>query len=93
MPRLVGSRSRMIFRKRAHQGGIAERKEMIDRTHKLPLTQQCQILNITRSTAYYLAAPESEGELALMRRIDELHFKPPFAGARMLSRFLKREGQ
>ena len=28
-----------------------------------------------------------------MRRIDELHLKFPFAGARMLSRILKREGQ
>jgi len=65
---------------------------MIDRTHKLPLTHQCQILNLARSTAYYLAAPESADELALMRRIDELHLKYPFAGARMLSRFLKREG-
>lgn len=65
---------------------------MIDRTHKLPLTQQCQILNLARSTAYYLAAPESAEELALMRRIDELHLNYPFAGARMLSKFLKREG-
>jgi putative transposase len=32
-------------------------------------------------------------ELALMRRIDELHLEMPYAGARMLSRILKREGQ
>lgn len=65
---------------------------MIDRTHDLPMKQQCQILHLARSTAYYQPAPVSEEELALMRRIDELHLNYPFAGARMLSRMLKREG-
>ena len=27
-----------------HQGGPAERKKMIDRTHKLPVIRQCEIL-------------------------------------------------
>ncbi|MBU1689093.1 MAG: IS3 family transposase [Proteobacteria bacterium] len=77
--------------RRAHQGGIAERKAMIDRTHKLPLVRQCQILTLARSTAYYQPAPVSPEALALMRRIDELHLNYPFAGARMLARMLKRE--
>ena len=66
---------------------------MIDRTHELPVKKQCQILKLARSTAYYQAKPESPEDLALMRRIDELHMGKPFAGARMLSRILKREGQ
>ena len=66
---------------------------MIDRTHELPVKKQCQILKLARSTAYYQAKPESPKDLALMRRIDELHMGKPFAGARMLSRILKREGQ
>ena len=65
---------------------------MIDRTHELPLVRQCQILELARSTAYYHPQPLSESDLALMRRIDELHMDWPFAGARMLSRILKREG-
>jgi putative transposase len=65
---------------------------MIDRTHELPLVRQCQILELARSTAYYQPVPESPEELALMRRIDELHLEHPFAGARMLSKLLKREG-
>ena len=56
------------------------------------MKQQCQILHLARSTAYYQSAPVSAEELALMRRIDELHLNYPFAGARMLSRMLKREG-
>ena len=66
---------------------------MIDRTHELPITRQCRILELARSTAYYPPQRESPEDLALMRRIDELHLELPFAGARMLSRMLKREGQ
>ena len=66
---------------------------MIDRTHKLPITRQCEILQLARSTAYYQAQPVSTDDLELMRRIDELHLEMPYAGARMLSRLLKREGR
>jgi putative transposase len=65
---------------------------MIDRTHDLPVTQQCQILKLARSTAYYEPVPISAEDLALMRRIDELHMEFPFAGARMLRDLLKQEG-
>ncbi|MDX1252958.1 MAG: IS3 family transposase [Gammaproteobacteria bacterium] len=82
----------VFFRKRAHQGGPAERKTMIDRTHDLPVTRQCQILNLARSTAYYEPTPASPEELALMRRIDQRHMEFPFAGARMLRDLLRQEG-
>ena len=66
---------------------------MITRTHALPVVRQCQLLELARSTAYYQAQPVSAEDLALMRQIDELHLEWPFAGARMLSRMLTREGQ
>ncbi len=66
---------------------------MIDRTHDLAIVRQCRILQLARSTAYYQPQPESPEDLALMRWIDELHMDWPFAGARMLRRLLKREGQ
>ncbi len=65
---------------------------MIDRTHELPVARQCQILALSRSTAYYQPQPISEADLARMRRIDEWHLEHPFAGARMLSRMLTRAG-
>jgi putative transposase len=65
---------------------------MIDHTHKLPVVRQCQILGLSRSTAYYQPRPVSDTALALMRRIDELHLQYPFAGARMLRDVLRREG-
>jgi putative transposase len=65
---------------------------MIDRTHALPVSRQCQLLKLARSTAYYQPTPVSEATLALMRRIDELHLAHPFAGARMLRDLLRQEG-
>jgi hypothetical protein len=41
---------------------------------------------------YYLPRKVSADDLALMRRIDELHLDYPFAGSRMLQTFLVREG-
>ena len=64
---------------------------MITRTHALPVVRQCQILEVSRSTAYYQPTPVSVTDLALMRRIDELHLDHPFAGARMLRDLLRRE--
>ena len=66
---------------------------MIDRTHDLPVIRQCQILQLARSTAYYTLAPVAPADLALMRRIDELHPDYPFAGSRMLRDMLRQEGQ
>ena len=76
----------------ARQGGIGERKAMIDRSHKLSLTQQAALLGISRGSVYYEPVPVSAEDLALMRRIDELHLEFPFAGSRMLRGLLAAEG-
>ena len=65
---------------------------MIDRNHDLPISRQAKILNISRSSVYYKPRPVSTTDLALMRRIDELHLEFPFAGSRMLRDLLNREG-
>ena len=65
---------------------------MIDTTHKLPVTRQVALLDLSRSNVYYLPRPVSDADLLLMRRIDELHLNFPFAGARMLRDMLKLEG-
>ena len=65
---------------------------MMDRTHALSILRQCQTLALSRSTAYYQPKPVSSENLALMRRIDELHLEHPFAGARLLRDLLRRDG-
>jgi len=41
---------------------------------------------------YYLPKGESEGNLRLMREIDELHMEDPTAGSRRMRSYLKRRG-
>ena len=65
---------------------------MIDRSHELPLTRQAQVLKLSRSSLYYQPEPVSPADLAIMRRIDELHLDYPFAGGRMLRDLLRGEG-
>lgn len=66
---------------------------MIDRHHKLSLTRQAKLMGLSRGTLYYLPKPASAEDLALMRRLDELHLEFPFAGSRMLRDLLNREGR
>lgn len=65
---------------------------MIDREHKLSVARQAKLLGFSRGSVYYSPRPVSTGDLALMRRIDELHLEYPFAGSRMLQGLLKAEG-
>ena len=65
---------------------------MIDPDHELPLTRQAQLLQLSRSGLYYRPRPVPPADLAIMRRIDELHLDHPFAGSRMLRDLLRGEG-
>ena len=65
---------------------------MIDRDHALGVTKQAELVGISRSTVYYLPRAVPAADLALMRRIDELHLEFPFAGSRMLRRLLAADG-
>jgi putative transposase len=65
---------------------------MIDRQHDLSITKQAEVLGISRSSVYYLPRPVPAAELAVMRRMDELHLEFPFAGSRMLRDLLNQDG-
>ena len=60
---------------------------------ELSVRRQCELLRVSRSGLYYEPEPTSPDELALMRRIDELHLKHPFYGSRKLSDVLRKEGR
>ena len=60
---------------------------------ELSVRRQCELLRVSRSGLYYEPEPTSPDELALMRRIDELHLKYPFYGSRKLSDVLRKEGR
>jgi putative transposase len=65
---------------------------MIDRGHGVSLSRQAALLQLSRSGLYYRARPVSPSDLAVMRRVDELHLVYPFAGSRMLRDLLRGEG-
>ena len=55
--------------------------------------RQCELLNVARS-GVYRPKPEAEADdLALMRRIDELHLELPFYGSRRMTFQLNEEGR
>ena len=59
----------------------------------LSVRRQCELLNVARSGVYRPKAEPSAEDLALMRRIDELHLELPFYGSRRMTFELKGEGR
>jgi putative transposase len=66
---------------------------VVKENHPLPRTQRCQLLNIPRSTSYYQPIPVSADDLALMKRIDQIHTDQPFRGSRRIVDALADQGQ
>ena len=58
----------------------------------MPVSRQAKVLGISCGSVYCLPRKLSADDLALMRRIDELHLDYPFADRRMFQTFLVREG-
>ena len=53
------------------------------------MRRQCEILAVNRSSLYYEGVGADPEELALMRRIDELHLEFPFFGSRRIGQELR----
>ena len=60
---------------------------------QLSIRRQCELVGISRSGFYYEPIPESQENLVLMRRLDELHLNYPAYGSRRLTALLQRAGQ
>jgi putative transposase len=58
---------------------------------KLSIRRQCELLGLNRATYYYQPRKESEENLELMRRLDELHLEYPTFGSRMLAKYARIE--
>jgi len=71
----------------------SERLALVDHDDPvLPIVAQCRLLKVARSTLYYRPVPMSGDDLAVMRRMDELHLAWPFYGSRRMAAVLRREG-
>ena len=65
---------------------------MVGRGGASSLSRRCELPGVGRASLYRSPASESEGNPALMRRIDELYLEHPFHGSRQMARHLAREG-
>jgi putative transposase len=61
-------------------------------SRELPLTQQAELLSISRSSLYSRPCEPSAEEIAIKHRIDELYTQYPFYGSRKIEAQLPREG-
>lgn len=72
---------------------MTQRREMVDLDDaSLSVRRQCELLGLSRSGVYYEPQPTDPEELALMRRIDELHLQRPFYGSRKIAFELRGQG-
>lgn len=58
----------------------------------MPVTKQCQILKLSRSSLYYTPVPVSDNDRELMRIIDEIHLEEPYLGSRGMRNVLRMRG-
>jgi putative transposase len=71
-----------------------DRRVMVERPGKdLSVRRQCALLNLARSGVYRPKPAAGADDLALMRRIDELHLELPFYGSRRMMFELNKEGR
>src|SRR6202011_3133107 len=64
---------------------VPERRAMVERPgENLSVRRQCALLNLARSGVYRPGPITGADDLAMMRRIDELHLKWPFYGSRRM---------
>ena len=59
----------------------------------IPITRQCELLSLCRSSFYFKPSGEDESNLRLMRLIDEQFTRTPFYGVRRMTAWLQRNGQ
>jgi putative transposase len=71
---------------------MKSRRRLVEPKVGVSVRRQCELLGVSRSSLYYEPVEPDAEELALMRRLDELHLEHPSFGSRMMTRTLKAEG-
>ena len=71
---------------------MTRRRSLVNANAGPSMRRQCEVLGVNRSSLYYDPVEPDAEELALMRRMDELHLQHPFFGSRMMTRTLNADG-
>jgi putative transposase len=70
-----------------------ERRAMVERENQeLPVSQQCRLLAVSRSSVYRKPAEVSAEDLAIMALIDRQYLARPYYGSRRLAAWLETQG-
>ena len=71
-----------------------DRRAMVERPGKdLSMRRRCALVGVARSAVYPPKPVAGADDLAVMRRIDELHLELPFYGSRRMTFELNKEGR
>ena len=71
-----------------------DRRAMVERSgEELSVRRQCALVGVARSGVYRPKPVAGADDLAVMRRIDELHLELPFYGSRRMTFELNEEGR
>jgi len=71
----------------------AERRALVERTAPpLPVSQQCRLLAVSRSSVYRRPAEVGEEDLAIMVLIDRQYLARPYYGSRRMAAWLATQG-
>jgi putative transposase len=93
MSRSAASRRNSTGSKKKLPASVERKRAWIDADDRvLSVSQQCELLGLSRSSYYYEPATESADNLALMARIDREYTDHPFRGSRGMTAWLKRQG-
>jgi putative transposase len=71
---------------------MKNRRRLVEPKVGVSMRRQCELLGVCRSSLYYEPVEPDAEELALMRRLDQLHLEHPSFGSRMMGRTLTAEG-
>src|ERR1700748_1176709 len=71
----------------------AERRALVERTDPtLPVSQQCRLLAVSRSSVYRRPAEVSEEDRTIMALIDRHYLTRPYYGSRRMAAWLATQG-
>ena len=77
--------------KKVGDSPLQEKRGLVDVNHKIiPISRQCELLTLSRSSFYYKPAPVSGVNLHLMELIDRQYTKDPTWGIPRMTAWLKR---
>lgn len=72
---------------------LNDRISLLDANHPgLSLRQQCELLDLNRSSYYYEPKPYDETALSLFKLVDEIYTEHPYFGTRQMVNFLRLKG-